>query len=170
MPACRASPDIEISSWVGPWAEWLPVRRQSRDCSEAAVAGADSLRDLPRIWTCPLSTFTGSFSPLLGSQYNTRGPGEDSQMELSWPTATGRVWSPRLAPTRFPIRSCRVCQAGRAASDNASKEVTLALSSSGRARATLAPPGKPEHSAILKIGQVNKFRGVSCPEIWGCRN
>lgn len=91
-------------------------------------------------------------------------------MELSWPTATGRVWSPRLVPTRFPIRSCRVCQAGRAASDNASKEVTLALSSSGRARATLAPPGKPEHSAVLKIGQVNKFRGVSCPEIWGCRN
>lgn len=38
------------------------------------------------------------------------------------------------------------------------EKLTPAVSPSGRARATLAPPGKPGHSAVLKIGQVNTFR------------
>ena len=39
--ACRASPDPESPGRLAPQAECLTVRRRSRDCSEAAVPGAD---------------------------------------------------------------------------------------------------------------------------------
>ena len=56
--ACKASPERENQGWVDPWAKWLPVGRQSGNCSEA-MGGlghrlTTSLRDLWRVGTCLL--------------------------------------------------------------------------------------------------------------------
>lgn len=130
MPACRASPERECRGWVNPWAEWLPVGRQSGDCSEAAgglghrlnawsPAGRDLLVALLQVLLLDPALLPGL----------REGPWrrKDPRMELGWSTAAGRFglldWRPRVS---LSGAFCRVCPAGCSASDNASKKVILA--------------------------------------------
>lgn len=82
--ACRNSSDRESRRWVGPCAEWLPVRRQSGDRSEAAAQGADSRRALRWVRTCPLHPFGGSLSPLPGPVGSKKDPGGKKTRGCVW--------------------------------------------------------------------------------------
>lgn len=82
--------------------------------------------------------------------------------------AVRRVWSPRLAPTRFPIGSrLRFVKLDVLPLITQVKE---RLRPSGPGWGDPCPPGKQAHWEVLKNGQVDKFFGVSCPEIVGSRN
>lgn len=109
------------------------MRRRSPDCSQAAVPGADFCGISRESKLARLVTTPGALSGARVSTAAPRGyPGGEKTHGRGWVGGLQQVgfglldWRPYQEPPG-------VCQAGRAASDSASEEVTLAWSPSHRA-------------------------------------